>query len=461
MRSLWLLSVLICSQVAADSFSSAVDDDDLWEQLEDKAELSADLSYIQRIRKRKDESGLSDQYLDDLDHGTVQAAGHFRSGWLKQHFALNVSAFGASDLHYNELATRNIENEFSFAGQRWGEENNDSAHSGASLNRVAFKLRTANKLARLKLGYVPLQVPGIIGVNWSFQSGTYRGAQLKVEPKNWKFVYAWADKYKAPWYLHTQVFSRLNAWDERAVTSKNQIAYIHGAAASYQNSDSPWSAALAAGEAKDFMYTLHAKLAYSPTNWSVSYLVYASDSLEEDDQLYHSWAVQQGIRSSLSLSQWQLRAELMHTKAPGLGTYLPRLTRGYANSQGSNEFWWDSRSDWNNDGELAGFVGAWYQFKNTWVGGAWQWGVSGAYGFGTRRWVDGELDQNASKGSESAVNFDISYRVNGGSFEHAEIRLHFTSYHNHQDEQGSFYYANMFTSERDIKLLAHFPITLR
>ncbi|TCI03945.1 outer membrane porin, OprD family [Corallincola luteus] len=458
------LSVLLLScsaRLMADDRAPTVVDKDFADELADKSSMQGLLSYMQRKRKRRDESGQSNRFKDDLNHGTLQTTLKFKSGWLYQQFGVNLSAFGATDLTYDDELPRNIENEFSFAGERWSDENSSEAESGVSVSRAVLKYRTEDKQFRVKAGYAPMHVPGIIGVNWSFQPGTYRGVQAKYTPQNWTVTYAWADEYKAPWYLKTQHFSKVNAWDPNPVSGDNRIDYIHGLSANYQPPEADWSLAFSAGQSADYVDAYFFKLAKQwaiADGLSVSYQFYGADSKNDPGyELYQGLAWQQGVRAQLISGDWLWKAELLATKAEGIGTYLPRLTRGYANSQGALEYWWDSRSDWNNDGETAIYSGVWYQLSSFNLPD-WQIGASAAYGWGAKRWVDQQQDHQAKDGKESAWNIDIIYAANSGILDGLIARLHYTHYRNHQDDKGSFYYANMFTSERDIKLEFSLPI---
>lgn len=461
LRGLLLLLLLaFAGQIRADSRSSSEADDDFWQQVAEKHSVAFQYAHMQRFRERKDETGTTNRYDDDLNHGTSQLAMKFKSGWIHDWIGFNFSAFAAADLSYDDDLPRNIENEFSFAGDKWSQENRKSAENGGSVSRAVLKLRSVTHNIRMKVGIAPMNVAGIMGVNWSFQPGSYRGLQVKYTPADWHITYAWADQYKAPWYKQTQYFSKLNAWNSEPLKGDNRIDYVQGLAVRYQPANAPYLMQFGVGRAKDYLTAYHAKLQWQ---WPIydglqlSYLFYGTDSDNDSGyQLYQGLAWQQGLRASLAVNRWMLRAELASHKAEGLGTYLPRMSRGYANSQGSNEFWWDSRSDWNNDGETAMFAGAWYQLAG--AASDWQLGVSAAYGWGAKRWVEQQQDKAARDGKESAWNLDLSYQPTAGWLRGSQLKLHYTHYRNHQDELGSFYYANMFTSERDIKLTISAPL---
>ncbi|MBW8192253.1 OprD family outer membrane porin [Neiella marina] len=445
----------------ADSRPSSALEDDFWQQIADKHSFAFQLAHMQRFRERKDETGASNDYHDDLNHGTSQLVMNFKSGWLHDYVGFNFSAFAAADVTSDDDLPRNIENEFAFAGNKWSRENTHSAENGASISRAVLKLRSAAHHVRLKAGIAPMNVPGIFGVNWSFQPGSYRGVQIKYTPQDWAVTYAWADQYKAPWYKQTQHFSKRNAWDETPAAGDNRIDFIHGVAVRYQPEAASYQLQFGYGRAKDYLQAYHFKWSWQlpvEDGLSLSYLFYGTDSDNDTGfDLYQGMAWQQGIRALLNVNRWTFRAELMNNKAEGLGTYLPRMTRGYANSQGSNEFWWDSRSDWNNDGETAVFAGVWYELPQQ--SGLWQLGASTAYGWGATRWVEQQQDHAASTGEESAWNLDLAYSVRHGMLHGLSMKLHYTHYRNHQDHLGSFYYANMFTSERDVKLTMTIPFT--
>lgn len=438
----------------------------------DQAKLTSSLYFFHRDRERYDGGqtvgvsvrdrfdlnrlSTSGEYESDLDHTTLQAGFNYQSGYWQQYIGFDFAAYGATDLDYTNEADRNVENEFTFAGKRWGQEKKTEAYSDVSILESAVKLKVLAYDLDIKAGYTQLNVPGVIGVNWSNYPGTYRGIQITHKYQNITTNVAWADEYKAPWYRYTESFYRVNAWEE--LTEDALIDYIYGVGVTIELDDTG-ELQFSYGRSENYMHSYHAKYALPLSiadSSKISYLFYGSESDNDGGFiLYDGFAWQQGLRFELTNGQWFYRLEAMYTRAEGFGNYLPRLTRGYANSQGSNEFWWDSRSDWNHDREKAVFAGIWYQ--PSFLEGL-KIGVSGAYGWDAVRWFENELDKSAPRGKEHALNFDISYQLSSQYLKGTTISLHYTDYTNEQDELGSWYYPNMFASEHDIKLAVMVPV---
>ncbi|MGY2498404.1 ChiP family protein, partial [Klebsiella pneumoniae] len=119
-------------------------------------------------------------YQSNLSHATTQAALNFNSGYAWDIVGIDVGGFGAYDLAVTENHAVNQENEFSFAGNKWGENYKDgSPKGGFSLANASLKLKALDGAVTAKGGLTQLYVPGVIGVNWSYQPGTYRGGQIE------------------------------------------------------------------------------------------------------------------------------------------------------------------------------------------------------------------------------------------------------------------------------------------
>lgn len=85
----------------------------------------------------------------------------------------------------------------------------------------------------------------------------------------------------------------------------------------------------------------------------------------------------------------------------------------------------------------------------------WGVGVSGAYG-----WDANNGDKSLEGGKEWAANFDVMYTVQDGKLKGTLFKLHYTDYNNEQDDKGSWYYPNMFSSEHDVKFHIIMPFTI-
>ncbi|MGL5288496.1 MAG: OprD family outer membrane porin, partial [Aeromonas sp.] len=434
------------------------------------SKLTGGLFYFQRDRQRIDGGPNGDgKYHSNLSHGTAQAALNFNSGYAWDVVGLDLGGFGAYDLSVDESNPVNQENEFSFAGNSWGHNYKDGAPSGGfSLSTAALKLKLLDGSITAKGGYTQLYVPGQIGVNWSYQPGTYRGGQVEGNFGGLYLTYAIADEYKAPWFKDTQNFSRAKykPWvaGYSPLEDQYKIDYIHGIAARY-TFESGTAVTASFGQSQGYMDSYHFKLAHKFDvlgGLSTSYQFYGSEtsnfvaSAGDAGETYNGLAWQQALTAAWAMGPYGFRLEGMWTKADGdEGNYLPRLTRGYANSQGANEIWWDSRSDWNNHNEKAVFAGVTRSLDDLVGAPGWAIGVSGAYGWDAENPTSG-----LKNGEEWAANFDVMYTVQTGKLKDTLFKLHFTDYNNKQDNLGSWAYPNMFTSERDVKFHIIMPLTI-
>ncbi|MGY3925907.1 OprD family outer membrane porin [Aeromonas simiae] len=431
-----------------------------YEAFVEDAKLSGGVFYFQRERDRKDGAG-DGQYHSNLSHSTAQLALNFNSGYAWDVVGVDVGGYGAMDLAVDESNPVNEENEFSFWGNSWGGSDGRS-ENGASLTNAALKFKFFDGAVTAKGGLTQLYVPGIIGVNWSYQPGTYRGGQVEGNFGNLYLTYAIADEYKAPWYRDTQKFSRAKAWMD-PFADENVIDYIHGLAARY-TFENGTAVTAAFGQSEDYMDSYHFKLAHKFDvlgGLNTSYQFYGSktDDYTKDGgevETYDGLAWQQAITFGWGAGPYGFRLEGLWTKAEGSeGNYLPRLTRGYGNSQGANEIWWDSRSDWNENNEKAVFFGVTRTLDDLVGAAGWTVGLSGAYG-----WDAENGDSTIKNGKEWAANFDLMYTVQEGSLKGTLFKLHYTDYNNQQDDKGSWYYPNMFASERDVKFHIIMPFTV-
>ncbi|MGL4249144.1 MAG: OprD family outer membrane porin [Aeromonas sp.] len=439
------------------------------------AKLTGGLFYFQRDRQRIDGDPTAakkeGKYQSNLSHVTTQAALNFNSGYAWDTVGLDLGGFGAYDLAVTENHAVNQENEFSFAGNSWGNNYKDgSPEGGFSLSNAALKLKFLDGGITAKGGYTQLYVPGQIGVNWSYQPGTYRGGQVEGNVGGLYLTYAIADEYKAPWFKETQGFYKSKAWAGawgNTFDKENEIDYIHAVAARY-TFENGTAITGSFGQSADYMDSYHFKLAHKFDvlgGLSTSYQFYGSETETyknasgRDVETYDGLAWQQALTAAWNYAQYGFRLEGMWTKAEGAeGNYLPRLTRGYANSQGANEIWWDSRSDWNANNEKAVFFGVTRSLDDLVGAPGWSVGVSGAYGWDIEK-GDGTKAANG-KDTEWAANFDVSYTVQDGKLKGTLFKLHYTDYNNDISQSGGWTdYPNIFASERDVKFHIIMPLT--
>ena len=426
------------------------------------SKLTGGLFYFQRDRQRIDGDPTAakkeGKYQSNLSHSTVQAALNFNSGYAWDTVGLDLGGFGAYDLAVTENHPVNQENEFSFAGRSWGNNAKDgSPEGGFSLSNAAMKLKFLDGGITAKGGYTQLYVPGQIGVNWSYQPGTYRGGQVEGNFGGLYLTYAIADEYKAPWFKDTNGFSKAGNYAGAATqySDENQIDYIHALAARY-TFENGTAITGAFGQSEGYMDSYHFKLAHKFDvlgGLTTSYQFYGS---ETDNTDYDGLAWQQALTAAWAMGPYGFRLEGLWTKAEGdMGNYLPRLTKGYGNSQGANEIWWDSRSDWNENNEKALFAGVTRSLDDLVGAPGWSVGVSGAYGWDAENGNSTRVD-----GKEWAANFDVMYTVQDGKLKGTLFKLHYTDYNNMQDEKGNWYYPNMFQSEHDLKFHIIIPFTI-
>ncbi len=421
----------------------------------DEGKLTGGLFYFQRERDRVQAGpGQDGKYHSNLSHATTQAALNFNSGYAWGVVGVDVGGFGAYDLAVDESNGVNEENEFSFWGDKWGSGGDGVPENGFSLSNAALKFKFGDAVTA-KGGYTQLYVPGILGVNWSYQPGTYRGGQIEGTFGGLYLTYAIADEYKAPWFKNTTGFSKSSPYASDPFTDANKIDYIHGLAARY-TFENGTAVTAGFGQSEGYMDSYHFKLAHKFDvlgGLNTSYQFYGSDTENSD---YDGLAWQQALTASWAAGPYGFRLEGLWTKAEGdLGNYLPRLTRGYGNSQGANEIWWDSRSDWNHNDEKALFFGVTRSLDDLVGAPGWGVGVSGAYG-----WDANNGDKSLEGGKEWAANFDVMYTVQDGKLKGTLFKLHYTDYNNEQDDKGSWYYPNMFSSEHDVKFHIIMPFTI-
>ncbi|MUG28583.1 OprD family outer membrane porin [Aeromonas salmonicida] len=438
-----------------------------YEAFADDAKLSGGVFYFQRERDRKQaqDAHYNDKgeyvpaqdgkYHSNLSHSTAQLALNFNSGYAWDVVGIDIGGFGAANLAVDESNGVNEENEFSFWGNSWGAGGDGLSENGASLSTAALKLKFMEGAVTAKGGFTQLNVPGILGVNWSYQPGTYRGGQIEGNFGGLYLTYAIADEYKAPWFRNTNGFSKSNPYASDSYSDANQIDYIHGLAARY-TFENGTAVTGSYGQSEGYMDSYHFKLAQKFDvlgGLNTSYQFYGSDT---DNNDYDGLAWQQALTAGWAIGPYGFRIEGLWTKAEGdLGNYLPRLTRGYGNSQGANEIWWDSRSDWNHNNEKALFAGVNRSLDDLVGAPGWSVGVSGAYG-----WDAENGDGTRTDGTEWAANFDVMYTVQDGKLKGTLFKLHYTDYNNEQDDKGSWYYPNMFSSEHDVKFHIIMPFTI-
>ena len=114
---------------------------------------------------------------------------------------------------------------------------------------------------------------------------------------------------------------------------------------------------------------------------------------------------------------------------------------------------WDSRSDFNHNGEKAVFVGAWYN-----LGYGWSAGISYACGWDGKPNTLNPAITSTRKLREQAYNADVGYIVQSGPLKSTSIKLHCTVFNNKTGLPSfSREFPNAFKDETDIKLIFSVP----
>ncbi|MGB1281174.1 MAG: multidrug transporter, partial [Vibrio cyclitrophicus] len=255
-------------------------------------------------------------------------------------------------------------------------------------------------------------------VNWSFAPGTYRGGEVGFTTGALSLGLVVADEYKAPWFKETYEFQTTNGEDAGTL-------YSLGARYALEN-----------GMSLDFGYgaltdgdraNAHFKLKSTTDGglyWSPQLYVV------EDDEQYDSTAFQLALLTAFSSGQYSYRAEATYTSAEAKDSNLSgnlsyRLTSQYGGSNGAYDIWWNNRSDFNHDGEFAGFLSASRDFSD--IGGkGFSAGISGAFGFGAEATGYDDL-------TEYAYSLFANYAIQAGALADANVSFYYTEYFNDSD----------------------------
>lgn len=430
----------------------------------DDASLTGGLYYWQRHRERKDlnpDSNKYGQYQQNLHHSTFNGNIDFSSGYASDFIGLDLAAFGAVELSSKGPAAPN-EIGFSDAKTRWNEKWTGD-ENGASIYKAAIKLKHHNYW--LRGGYLQPTGQTLLAPHWSFLPGTYRGVEGGAvydfsDAGELSLSYMWADEYKAPWYRNMYHFRKADG-----VTGVN---YLHSFGVKYDfKNNLVLEGAL--GQAADYMDQYFSKVSYAfpvaGNNLKTSWQFYGAKDKESGgaanvNDIYDGLAWLQAITLGYTAGPFDMRLEGTWVKAEGnQGFFLQRMTPGYATSNGRLDVWWDSRSDFNANGEKALFAGVMYDLKN-WQLPGWAVGTSYAYGWDARPSANPIYDQSRRL-RESAWNLDLLYTVQQGPVKGTLVKLHYTRYNNHSDIPGwGGGYGNVFQDEKDIKFIVMAPFTI-
>nr|WP_034913368.1 OprD family outer membrane porin [Erwinia sp. 9145] len=430
----------------------------------DESELSGSVYYWQRHRERKDRDPGSDkngQYQQNLHHSTFNANLDFSSGYAADFVGIDLAAFGALELSDKGPAAPN-EIGFSDANTRWDEAWTGDKN-GLSLYKAALKIK--HDKYWLRGGYIQPVGQSLIASHWSFLPGTYRGIETGAsydfaDVGALSFSWLWSDKYKAPWYQHMYNF--------RKADGESGISYLHSLGAKYDFKNGIVFES-AFGQAANYMDQYFTKVAWtfplSENKLLTTWQFYGAKDKESGgagnaNDVYNGLAWLQAVTLGYTAGPFDFRLEGTWVKAEGnQGFFLQRMTPGYATSNGRLDVWWDSRSDFNANGEKALFAGVMYDLTN-WRLPGWAVGTSYAWGWDAKPSSNPLYDQNRRL-KESAWNLDLLYTVQQGPIKGTLVKLHYTRYDNHSDlpDWGGGY-GNIFQDEKDVKFIVIAPFTL-
>ncbi|KHA59983.1 multidrug transporter [Vibrio variabilis] len=419
--------------------------------------VSGNVNFFMRARDRagKDVDGNDTAKTANLDHGSIFVNLGFNSGYINDTVGADFVVYSTWDMWNNA----SFEHEFNFfdCDTPYG-ANCDSfeTDNGVSFAKAALKFKLGEN-AKAQLGYFQPTVPSSLGVNWSFAPGTYRGGEIGGNIAGFDLGFVFADQYKAPWFKETYKFEQGKFWGSESDKEVGEI-YSLGARYGFENGMSldVGYGALTDGPRKNF----HVKLkdtTESGLYWSPQLYVV------EDDFQFDSTAWQAALLTSFSKGAYSFRVEGTYTSADAaddrawgdkaVGNMAYRLTEQYGGSNGAYEIWWNNRSDFNHDGEYAGFVSVSRDFSDVGAPG-FSAGISGAMGMGAKHDDFDEL-------KEYAYSLFMGYGIQGGPLKGGAVSFHYTQYFNDTDAEDWGAYTNAFNDETDFKLALTLPFSVK
>ncbi|MCX8726886.1 OprD family outer membrane porin [Gilliamella sp. B2838] len=424
----------------------------------DDSSLTGNVFFWNRDRERKNIE--EHKYEKNLRHSSFNTNLDFKSGYMADRFAIELGGYGAWEVsnggngHPNEIG-------FSGANTRWDEDWKKDV-SGLSFYKALVNFKLDDKFW-LRAGYIQPSGQTLLAPHWSLLPGTYRGVEFGSlldfdDAGSLSMSYMWADKYKAPWYKRLYEFKQ---WGKG-----KKIDYLHSAGLKYDfKNDLVLETAF--GQAQNYMNQFFGKASYKTdifnNSLTMSYQFYgAKDQSHKGKNVYDGLAWLQAATLGYQMGPVGLRLEGVVVKAEGeQGYFLQRMTPDYASSNGRLDVWWNSRSDFNANGEKAIFTEVTYDLgdlSNYLTG--WKAGTSYAYGWDAKPSTNKQFNQK-KRLIESAYNFDLGYTVQNGWIKDTSLQLHYTKYNNHTNipswEGG---YGNIFQDEHDIKFIVTVPFTI-
>ncbi|OCH12912.1 multidrug transporter [Aliivibrio sp. 1S165] len=416
--------------------------------------ISGNLNFWMRSRDRGnvDANGNDTKKTTNLDHGSIFANLGFNSGYVGGVAGADVVIYSTFDMWQNggadhEMNFWGVNNPYDKAAEDSSCSNvwTDCNDNGASFATAAAKFKFGESVTA-KLGYFQPSVPSSLGVNWSFAPGTYRGGEVGATFGDLALGVVVADEYKAPWFKETYEFRTSDGEDAGLV-------YSLGARYNLANNMSLdfGYGALTDGDRKNMHFkvkgTTEGGLFWSPQLYVV-----------DDSEQFDSTAFQLAFLSAKTYGQYSFRAEATYTVAEDLdsnnvGNMSYRLTKEYGGSNGAYDVWWNNRSDFNHDGELAGFFSASRDFSD--IGGkGFSAGLSAAAGAGS-----------SAPGYDDLLEYSYSafanYAIQSGALEGANVSFYYTEYFNDTDAPNWTGYTNLFQDETDFKLTLTIPFGIK
>ncbi|UYM15809.1 OprD family porin [Endozoicomonas euniceicola] len=415
----------------------------------DDSTVSGGVYNMTRIRDRQPNG--SEHFAENIHHSTTMVGLNFSSGLVGGVFGIDLGAHGTWDM-------------WNSGSSQWSEfslvDDKNKIKDGFTINRANVKLDF--DVFKARAGYIQPSGPGVLGVNWSFMPGTYRGAEGVYSANGLTIAYMWADEYKNPWNYDMEKMTRNDAVtdkDDNVITKATEIDYVQSLGASYAFGNG-YSVLGAWGEGEDFVDLYKFKLAKDGEGFNVSYHFYGmNDRDDKEDSLnniYDGLTYQHVLMSKFNKDNWTFRAEATYTIAKGKqGNFVVRPTGyngGFGKSNGAYEVWWDSRSDFNHNEEKAVFLGATYDFDHGWSAGA-----SFAYGWDGK---SNDTKVTTEKLKEIAYNLDVGYTFQSGQLKGASVKAHYTIYDLETDVNSwSTAFPNAFRDERDLKISFAMPFS--
>ncbi|MCO6537188.1 MAG: OprD family outer membrane porin [Gilliamella sp.] len=424
----------------------------------DDSSLTGNVFFWNRDRERKDID--THKYEKNLRHTSFNTNLDFKSGYIADRLAIELGGYGAWEVsnggngHPNEIG-------FSRSHTRWSEDWKKDV-SGLSFYKAQTNFKI-DELFWVKAGYIQPSGQTLLAPHWSLLPGTYRGFEIGStldfdSAGALSMSYMWSDKYKAPWYKRLYEFKQ---WGKG-----KKIDYLHSAGLKYDfKNDLVLESAF--GQAQNYMNQFFGKVSYKMEVFDnpmiMSYQFYgAKDQSHKGTDVYDGLAWLQAATLGYQVGAIGLRFEGVSVKADGeQGFFLQRMTPDYASSNGRLDIWWNSRSDFNANGEKAVFAEVTYDLSHLshYLAG-WKTGASYAYGWDAKPSTNRQYNQK-QRLIESAYNFDLGYTVQESWAKDTTFQLHYTKYNNHSNiPSWGGGYGNIFQDERDIKFIVTIPFTV-